>query len=163
MSTPEFPTVGSASVHVNGSPDDVYALLTDLERLPGLSPENQRCEFLGDSTVIDVGAKFRGHNKVGTYEWHADCVVTVAEPGRAFSYEVPPSFAHATTWRYDIEPDADGTGCTVTESFDAPLLALPDVYPGKIEGRHANLVSGCETTMANLAAAFADERDGGPS
>ena len=163
MSTPEYPTVGSASVHVSAPPDAVYAFLTDLDRLPGLSPENQRCEFLGDSTVIEVGAKFRGHNKAGTYEWHADCVVTVADGGRAFAYEVPPSFEHATTWRYEIEPDADGTGCTVTESFEAPLLALPDVYPGKIEGRHANLMTACETTMGNLAAAFAGGADGAPS
>lgn len=156
MSSPEYPIAGSASVHVTASPEQVYALLTDLERLPGLSPESQRCEFLGDSSHIEVGATFRGHNTAGTYEWHADCVVTVAEPGRSFAYEVPPKFEHATVWRYDIEPDADGGGCTVIESFEAPLLALPDVYPGKIEGRHANLVNACETTMANLAAAFAD-------
>ena len=150
-----YPIVGSASTHVAASPDEVYALLTDLDRLPGLSPENQRCEFLGDSDSIEVGATFRGHNRAGSYEWHADCVVTVAEPGREFAYEVPPKFEHATTWRYTIDPDATGDGCTVTETFEAPLLALPDVYPGTIDGRHANLVKACEITMANLSAAFA--------
>ncbi len=146
-------TQGSASVEVAASSEEVFALLTDLERLPGLSPENVRCEFLGDSDEIVVGATFRGHNKAGTYEWHADCRVTEVEPGRSFAYEVPPKFEHATVWRYDIVANESG-GCTVTESFDAPMLALPDVYPGKIEGRRDNLEKACRITMANLKDAF---------
>lgn len=148
----EYPTTGSASVSIAASPDAVYAHLTDLARLPELSPENVRCEFLDGAEAIEVGATFRGHNKAGDYEWHADCVVTVADPGRTFEFSVPPRFEHATTWRYDIE--ADGDGCIVTESFDAPLLAMPDVYPGRIEGRCAMLEAACATTLANLKAAL---------
>ena len=151
----DYQTQGSASVEVPASAGDVYAFLTDLERLPGLSPENQRCEYLGDATATDVGVRFRGHNKAGDYEWHADCEVTVAEPGKQFTYVVPPDFEHATTWAYSIEP-IDDTRCRVTESFDAPLLALPEIYPGTIEGRCENLIKACQTTMDNLAAAFGD-------
>ena len=154
----DSPVHGSASVHVNASPDAVFALLTDLDRLPTLSPENQRCEFLGDSTTIEIGATFRGHNRAGDYEWHADCVVTELEPGRRFAYDVPPNFEHATNWAYTIEPDPVGTGCTVTETFHAPLLGLPDIYPGRIEGRRDNLERACESTMASLKAAL--ESDG---
>lgn len=146
-------TSGSATVDVNASAADVYAYLTDLDKLPGLSPENQRCEFLDDATELAIGTKFRGHNKAGTYEWHADCVVTTLDVNTEFAYDVPPGFEHASTWRYRIEPTSDTT-CTVTESFDAPMLAMPDVYPGKIEGRRDNLQRACETTMANLQAAF---------
>ncbi len=153
--TPD-PTRGSASVHVAASPAAVFAYLTDLDRLPGLSPENQRCEFLGGSTQVEVGARFRGHNRAGDYEWHADCEVTVYEPNREFAYVVPPGFDAATVWSYTITPAVDGDGCTVTEAFHAPLLEMPEVYPGKIEGRRDNLQRGCETTMANLRDAFAD-------
>ena len=149
-------TRGGACVHVPASPADVFAFLTDLERLPGLSPENQRCEFLEGSSRVEVGARFRGHNRAGDYEWHADCEVTVYEPDREFAYVVPPDFAAATVWSYTIAPDTDGDGCTVTETFDAPLLGMPEVYPGKIEGRRDNLERACETTMANLRNAFAD-------
>lgn len=151
----QFPTTGSATVDVTATASDVYAFLTDLDRLPTLSPENVRCEFRGEATAIAVGVRFRGYNKARDYEWHADCEVTVAEPGRAFAYEVPPSFEHATTWSYVIEPTGPST-CRVTESFDAPMLALPDVYPGKIEGRRDNLEQGCQITMENLQSAFAD-------
>ncbi len=145
-------TTGAATVHVAAPPDVVFAHLTDLALLPELSPENVRCEMLGDDEALAVGVRFRGHNKAGDYEWHADCEVTVFEPGRAFAYEVPPGYEHATTWSYEIE--ADGDGSIVTERFDAPLLALPDIYPGRIEGRRDNLEKACGITMANLKAAL---------
>lgn len=149
----DYPTTGSASVTLTATPAEVYAHLTDLDKLPQLSPENMRCEYLDDATTsIAVGTRFRGHNKAGDYEWHADCVVIEADPGRAFAFEVPPGYEHATTWRYDIEASDGGT--IVTESFDAPLLALPDVYPGKIEGRCAQLQRACEQTLANLKSAL---------
>ena len=147
-------TQGSATVQIEASPQEAYAYLTNLELLPGLSPENVRCELLDGATELAVGAKFRGYNKAGDYEWHADCEVTVMEPGKEFAYVVPPDFEHATTWRYTIE--ADGSGCTVTEFFDAPLLSMPDIYPGTIEGRRDNLEQACGTTMANLKAALED-------
>ncbi len=145
-------TTGSASIRIDAGPDAVYAYLTNLETLPELSPENVRCEFHEGSDEIVVGAKFRGHNKAGDYEWHADCVVTAADPGREFAFEVPPGFEHATTWRYSIS--ADGSGSVVTETFDAPLLSMPDIYPGKIEGRRDNLEKACGITLANLKAAL---------
>lgn len=141
-------TTGSATVRVEAPPEQVFAHLTDLSRLPELSPENVRCEFLDDATELAVGVRFRGHNKAGDYEWHADCVVTVFEPPRLFAYEVPPGFEHATTWSYEVE--ADGSGSRVTERFDAPMLAMPEVYPGRIEGRRDNLEKGCQVTMQNL-------------
>ncbi len=147
-------TQGSATVRVEASPEAVYAYLTNLELLPGLSPENVRCEFLDDATELAVGVRFRGHNEARAidYKWHADCEVTVLEANREFAYEVPPGFEHATTWSYTIEPD--GTGSIVTERFDAPMLAMPDVYPGKIEGRRDNLEKACEITMARLKEAL---------
>jgi len=148
--SPVYETTGTARIQIAAPPAKVFAALTDLDVLPTLSPENERCEYLGESTSIEIGATFRGYNRAKDYEWHADCVVTEFEVGRSFAYEVPPNFEHATTWRYTVEPNGDG--CVVTESFDAPLLALPDVYPGRIEGRRDNLERACEKTLANLKA-----------
>jgi len=145
------PVSGSATVRVDAPPDIVFALLTDLDQLPTFSPENQRCEILDGSAAVAVGTKFRGYNRSGDYEWHADCLVTELEPGRRFSYEVPPRYEYATVWSYTVEPADEG--CVVTESFHAPMLAHPEVYPGKIEGRRDQLERACEITMANLKAA----------
>lgn len=152
MSDTEYQTTGSAETRIEASAEAIYSHLTDLTTLPELSPENVRCEFLDGSERIEVGAKFRGYNKAGDYEWHADCVVTVAEPNLAFAFEVPPGFEHATKWSYTIEPDGDG--CIVTEAFVAPLLSMPDIYPGRIEGRRDNLEKACGITLANLKTAL---------
>lgn len=146
------PIAGAASVRVAASPLEVYEFLTDLERLPTLSPENHRCERDSGEGPLAVGDRFTGHNRVGTYEWSAQCEVTVAEPGVEFAYDVPPGFSHATRWRYTMAADGDET--VVTEYFDAPLLARPDIYPGQIDGRRDGLEAACEQTMANLKAAF---------
>lgn len=147
-STENSPVHGSATVRIAASAEAIFAVLTNLDELPALSPENQRCELLAGSSEVAVGARFRGYNRSGDYEWHADCEVTSYEPARRFAYVVPPAFEHATEWSYTIEPD--GEECVVTESFHALLLALPEIYPGRIEGRRDNLEAACRTTMANL-------------
>ncbi len=147
-------STGSAQIHVQASAEQVFAYLTNLDLLPTLSPENVRCELREGDDELIIGARFRGWNEAPGKQWHADCVVTALEPSRLFEYKVPPKYEHATTWSYLVEADADGQGCTVTESFDAPLLLLPEVYPGKIEGRRDNLEAACETTLANLKAAI---------
>lgn len=146
------PIAGAASVRINATPDAVYTFLTDLEKLPTLSPECQRCERDSGEGPLAVGDRFTGHNAAGTYEWSAQCEVTVAEPGVEFAYDVPPRFSHATRWRYTMVADGDET--VVTEYFDAPLLARPDIYPGQVDGRQAGLQAACERTMANLKAAL---------
>lgn len=148
----EWPTTGSASIVIDASPDEAYAFVTDLAKLPTLSPENQRCELIEGSTAVEVGAQFRGWNKNGDYEWNADCLVLVAEAGKEFSFKVPPEWEYATTWTYRFE--AEGDGVRVTESFDSPMLGDPEIYPGKLEGRCENLREACQTTLENLKTAL---------
>jgi len=149
-----WPTTGSASVHIAATAKMAYAYVTDLDKAPNLSPENQKCVFTGDSTKIVEGATFKGTNKAGDYEWSVDCVVVAATPGETFAFTVPPNWEYATTWTYTFAPDADGKGVTVTESFDSPMLADPDIYPGQIEGRCEQLTSACAITLNNLKIAL---------
>lgn len=148
-----WPSTGSASIHIAASPEAAYDFVTDLEKAPTLSPENQRCEFIEGSTEIVEGAIFRGHNKNGDYEWSADCRVLAANRGQKFSFIVPPDWEHASTWTYTFAAGEDG-GTIVTESFDSPMLSNPEIYPGKIEGRCEQLQGALETTLANLKAAL---------
>ena len=152
MSETEWPTTGSASIRIAATPQAAYDYVTDLTTLPTLSPENQRCEFIEGWTEITEGALFRGHNENGGYEWSADCRVLEAQPGRVFSFVVPPEWKYATTWTYRFEPDGDGV--MVTESFDSPMLGSPDIYPGKLEGRCEQLRAALATTLDNLKTAL---------
>ncbi len=61
---------------------------------------------------------------------------------------MPADDGRDTLWHYQIE--ATDSGCVVTESFDAPILA--DEYFVKV-GRHEVLIANISGTLTNLKAA----------
>jgi hypothetical protein len=54
---------GAVTVHMNASPDDVFALVSDVTRIGRYSPETFEAEWIDGATEPKVGAKFRGHVK----------------------------------------------------------------------------------------------------
>ncbi len=138
-------TTGQASIDVEASPEEVYAILTDLSRISELSPECYKAEWDDGAEGPVVGAAFRGYNRNGGHEWDAACVVVAAEPGAEWAFEVPADDGRSTTWRYTIE--AVESGCRVTESFEAPIL--DGEFFQKIN-RHDRLVKNINRTLDNL-------------
>ena len=55
-----------------------------------------------------VGARFRGWNRAGTFEWDAPCVVTECEPCKVFQFQIPPKGDVVTVWRFDFAPNGKG-------------------------------------------------------
>lgn len=145
------PEEGRASIDVAAPPEQVWALVADVTRMGEWSPECVRAEWRGGATGPAPGARFHGYNKIATYEWDVPCVVVECEPGRRFSFRVPPSDPNGTVWTYDFEPAPDG-GTRVTESFHAPFLNIPG-SPSNFAGRYEMLVAGMEQTLTNLKAA----------
>jgi len=115
----------SVTVHMNASPDEVWALVSDVTRIGSYSPETFEAEWLDGATGPAVGAKFRGHvkrNGKGPVYW-TECVVTDCVPGSAFGFDVLTGGKALNHWAYGIEPRGDGSD--VTESFRlAPTLLL---------------------------------------
>jgi hypothetical protein len=129
---------GSVTLHMLATPEDIWALVSDVTRIGRYSPETFEAEWLDGATGPAVGARFRGHvkrNGIGPVYW-TTCVVTVSEPGRAFAFTVGEGDKALNTWRYVLEPAGDGTD--VTESFalkDAALLRLYWAVLGRLRGR----------------------------
>lgn len=138
-------TTGSTSIEIAASPDEVYALLTDLSRISEISPECYKAEWEGGATDAAEGAAFRGYNEAGPNKWDVGCVVVSADPGKEWAFKVPSDDGRDTLWRYQIE--ATATGCTVTESFDAPILADDHFVE---MGRHEMLIANISGTLQNL-------------
>jgi Polyketide cyclase / dehydrase and lipid transport len=105
-----------AEVSIDASPDNVYALVTDLPTLASLAEEARAMEWRkGDAA--GPGAVFKGHNRNGIFRWSTMCTVTDAEPGQVFAFDVRYFGVPVARWRYDIislNDTADG-GCRVTE------------------------------------------------
>lgn len=107
----------SVTLHMNASPDEVWALVSDVTQIGRYSPETFEAEWLGGATGPRVGARFRGHvkrNGRGPTYW-SPCTVTECEPGSVFAFAVGKPGAPLNVWRYELTAVEGGTD--VTESF----------------------------------------------
>jgi uncharacterized protein YndB with AHSA1/START domain len=130
---------GRATIHVNAPPEKVYAMVTDVTRMGEWSPECRRAEWVGDATGPAVGARFKGHNKLGIARWSTTPTVKVADPGREFTFETGKPGKEDTRWMYRFTPKDGGT--ELTESFEAlrypafmKLVSNPEKRTAKLKG-----------------------------
>ena len=113
----EFRYDHRARIEIDASPQRVYELVSDITRMGEWSPECYRCEWLDGATTATVGARFRGHNRLGRVRWSADAVVTVAHPAHEFAFTtLHKNGREETQWTYRF--DQITTGTQVTESYE---------------------------------------------
>ncbi|MEM7092046.1 MAG: SRPBCC family protein [Actinomycetota bacterium] len=143
-------TSGQHSIEIDATPHAVWDIISDPANQGKLSPECQRAEWDGDITEPTVGAQIRGFNKNGDFEWEGLATVTAAERGSVWEIQIGAMDGqNTTTWRYDIDAADDGQSCSVTESFDAPILK-DDFFQQMDPPRHGLLMANLETTLDNL-------------
>lgn len=140
----------------------VWALVSDLPGMGRFSPENTGGRWVRGGGPV-VGAVFRGRNANGRRRWATRCVVTQAEPGRAFAFDVAYLRLPVATWRYVLEPQAEG--CRVTESWSDRRGWLLRTFAGLATGvgdREAFTARSIEATLSALRKA-AERGAGHPS
>ncbi len=114
---------GTVQVHVDASPERVWSLLSDLERMGEWSPECYRVRWLDGATSPAVpGARFRGWNRYGRLRWSVACRVKTAVPNEELSFATVVHEKEMTTWTYRIVPS--DRGVELVESFDVHWLPL---------------------------------------
>jgi hypothetical protein len=147
-------TQGGEQAVINATPDHIYDMVANLERMGEWSPECQRVEWEGGATGPTEGAKFVGHNRGGPKQlirWSRHGRVLVADPGREFTFVTEEGGRESTQWRYRFEP-VDG-GTRVTESYDAKWLPLwARIVDGPLN-RRRELHDNMRHTLAQLKVA----------
>ena len=103
---------------IAASPEHLYAMVSDLQRMVQWSPENKGGKWLDDAGVARPGARFGGQNRNGRKSWNSLVTVTDAEPGRRFSFRVTVGPVRISDWSYTFE--SAQTGCRVTEFLARP-------------------------------------------
>lgn len=119
---------------VKAAPDQVWALLGDVARMPEWSQQLESVDLLeGDGR--SVGSRFRGNNRDGRRSWSMRCVIDRYEAGRALEFHTENNKGETgTRWWYHLEPCDEGT--RVTEGFErvVTLNWLQQVVERKLLG-----------------------------
>lgn len=97
-----------ASVDVRAGADQVYAVISDVTRIPEWSPETTRAEWLAPN-------RFQAWNRRRLGRWRTVANVVEAEPGHRFSFVVQAMGGDWTQWTYLIEPGSTAGTTRLTE------------------------------------------------
>lgn len=141
----------SASVDVNATPEQVWAVVSDVARMSEWSPECRRIVVLG-SPRSGVGTTFLGINRRGWALWPTTSTVERFEPNNAIAWKTQQSGA---TWSYELEPTASGTRLTGRRELARFTLGTRLAAPmiGGAASHDQELAEGIRTTLERIKAA----------
>lgn len=121
----------SGSILIEVDPETAYDAVSDVRQMGRWSPENLGARVEGDFEAAHVGMRFVGDNRRGPARWQTGCVVTSADRGRRFAFDVnrygiAPVLVpvRVASWSYDFEPAEGGT--LVTETWYDGRTHWPD-------------------------------------
>ena len=121
----------SDSVVIEADAHTIYDQVADPTQMPRWSPENTGATTRSAGRTLGEGEVFDGSNKRGRARWSTECVVTAAEPGRRFGFDVRKIGARTpiipgkiASWEYTFEPLEEGT--RVTETWTDLRRSWPD-------------------------------------
>ncbi|MGB0099913.1 MAG: SRPBCC family protein [Nocardioides sp.] len=142
-----------AEAQVRADPERVWALLTDLSRMPDWSPELVRMVALKPGG-LRVGQWYLGINRRGAVVWPTRSVVVEVDPGRTLTWDTRSSGAR---WTWEIAADGDTTRVVHRRPVPAGLTRVSQVFAPLLLGgseEHADaLEQDMAATVARLKAA----------
>lgn len=101
--------VTQVEVRVAAPPETVWSWLLDVDLPARFSSEFQGGTWL-DGAEPGLGARFRGRNVHPVAgEWETTSYVVGFEPARLFAWVVEDLENPAASWRFELEPDGEGT------------------------------------------------------
>lgn len=95
-----------ASIDIAAAPEQVWAVVSDLERMPEWSPQCTRMKVFGP---VREGAWTLNLNKDGWKRWPTTSRVVRFEPNRAVAFKV---VENRMVWSFELEPTESGTRLT---------------------------------------------------
>jgi hypothetical protein len=121
----------SRSIDIAVPHETAYSEVSDVRQMGRWSPENRGAVVKGEFDHAYVGMRFVGDNKRGSARWKTECVVTTADAGKRFSFDVVKYGFGSTfvpiriaTWAYDFEAVNGGT--RVIETWTDGRTRWPD-------------------------------------
>lgn len=149
--TQEFAQL-EATIDIDASPAQVWALVTDVKRMTEWSPQVFRCTIKGDG--VQLGTRFSNLNRQGLLFWPTRGKVVRFDPHRDFAFRIADN---RTVWSYQLEP-LPGGGTRVTQRRELPdgispiSLRLTKIALGGVESFTERLHVGMRQTLDRIKA-----------
>ena len=137
--------------------EEVWALLTDLSRMPDWSPELVRMVPLKPGG-LRVGQWYLGVNRRKAVVWPTRSVVAAVEPGRRLVWDTRSSGAQ---WVWELTPEGAGTRVVHRRPVPRRLTGMSHLFAsaflGGVEGHADELEAGMARTVARLKSAVGEQ------
>ncbi|AWK71428.1 polyketide cyclase [Rhodococcus oxybenzonivorans] len=141
-----------ASIEIDATPQDVWAVVSDLKRMGEWSPQCRTMRVLGG--VVEEGTKTININRKGMLVWPTTSKVVKFQPNKSIAFRV---VENRTIWSYELQSTAGGT--KVIERREAPTgttkvsqFLIKTVLGGN-DDFEVELIEGMNTTLARIKAA----------
>ncbi|NKY52635.1 SRPBCC family protein [Nocardia vermiculata] len=147
-----MPNTLEATVDIAAGPDRVWAVVSDLARMPEFSPTTVRMIPLGGT--VHAGTWTVNLNKVRGMYYPTTSRIVRHEPNQAFAFRMN---ENGTVWSYSLEPIESGTRLTerrdVPNGVRKPVRIAIDKFLGGEQQFEGDLVAGMNETLAKIKAA----------
>ncbi|MXW41601.1 MAG: dimethyladenosine transferase [Acidimicrobiia bacterium] len=144
----ESERVFSDSKLISASPEEIFALLANPTNHVKLDGSGTLLSMVSEPGPLQLGSKFKMALKRGKHVYALTNTVVEYEPNRRIAW----SHILKNRWRFELEPQDDGTLVTETADYTKCRLAKIAI---RIQGPD-NLAHNITATLNNLAKHFAN-------
>jgi uncharacterized protein YndB with AHSA1/START domain len=139
-----------ASIDIDATPEEVWALVSDLRNMPRWSPQCRKTIVRG--AVMRQGTKVININRRGLLFWPTQAMVTEFVPQQRIAFEIKENW---TVWSFALSPNPEG-GTRVVQRREAPKgisdvsVGLTKAVLGGVETFTTELEQGMKQTLAKI-------------
>ena len=140
-----------AHVYIDAPASKVWALISDLRRMPQWSPQ---CRWMRPFGPLRGGTRTLNLNRRNRLFWPTTSTVVEVIPEKKLAFRVD---MNRTIWSYELEPNGQGTRVTESRHAENGITAFSNMSINALLGGTTNfereLVGGMNASLAKIKAA----------
>jgi uncharacterized membrane protein len=98
------------TISISAPVDQVWAVVVDVNKMPGIHPKMLSAQWLDGSSKADLGVRFASdnvHEEFGV--WRATSTIVHFQPAHSIAWTIEGDVAPPTVCRFDLVPDSNPT------------------------------------------------------
>jgi hypothetical protein len=140
-----------AQVDINAPVSTVWALISDLRRMPDWSPQ---CRWMKPLGLLRLGTRTLNLNRRNRMFWPTMSTVVAIIPEQKLAFRVD---GNRTIWSYELEPTGEGTRVIESRHAENGVSAFSNLSINALFGGttsfETELLDGMKASLANIKAA----------